>query len=66
MFYFYHLLLCKIFYNYEDLWGLPVKHFNVPVHEFFAMKSNTQRPQLRAIHPNSTPTSLIMLFFVAH
>lgn len=46
IFYFYHLWLCKIFYNYEDLWDLPVEHFNVPVHEFFAMKSNTQRPQL--------------------
>lgn len=62
---FYHLWLCKIFYNYEDLWDLPVEHFNVPVHEFFTMKSNTQRPQLRVIHPHSTPTSLIMLFFVA-
>lgn len=56
--------LCKISYNYENLWDLPVEHFNVSVHEFFAMKPNIQRPQLTAIHRNNILTSSIILLFV--
>lgn len=52
--------------KYENLWDFPIEHFNVPLHEFFAMKPNAQRrPQHIVFQHNTILTSSIMFFFVA-